>query len=125
MVKVIIAGSRGFNQWYRLYIECDRLLKNITDEIEIVSGHAKGADLLGEKYAKAKGYGIKLFPADWNTYGLQAGGIRNLKMAEYADYLIAFWDGKSKGTANMIRHAKKVGIDCRIIKYEDEQKLGT
>jgi len=78
-MKLIIAGSRTFTDYKKLCQICDNILQDQTN-IEIVSGaYYKGADKLGEQYAKA------------------AGSKRNQKMANYADTLIAFWDGKSRG----------------------------
>jgi len=88
-----------------------------------VSGTARGADQLGERYAKERGYFIQRFPADWNAYGKAAGYIRNRKMAEYADALIAFWDGKSRGTLNMISLAKECGLQIRIKHIQPMQNL--
>jgi len=103
--KVIIAGSRDFNDYEVLKQVCDTVLKDIKN-IEIVSGTARGADSLGEQYSKEKGYKLKQFPADWNTHKKAAGYIRNKQMAEYANMLIAFWDNSSKGTKHMIDLAK-------------------
>ena len=116
-MKVIIAGVRTFDDYDLLCRRCDNILSS-QNEIEIVTGAAKGADKLGERYAKEKGYPIKLFPADWDKYGSSAGPIRNKQMAEYADALIAFWDGKSKGTKNMIELANKYALKIRIIIIE-------
>lgn len=113
-MKLIIAGSRTFNDYKKLCAECDNILQDQTN-IEIVSGaHYKGADKLGEQYAKERGYKLTLFPANWNKYGKSAGPKRNLQMAEYADMLIAFWDGKSKGTGNMIDLAKQSKLRVTI-----------
>lgn len=101
MFKLIVAGGRDFNDYDLLKSKLDKLLSNKT-HVEIVSGKARGADSLGEKYAKEKGYKIKEFPADWGKYGRAAGYIRNKEMAEYADGCLCFWDGKSKGTKHMI-----------------------
>lgn len=101
-MKVIIAGSRTITDYN---IVLDAVLESsayIFPITEIVSGCARGVDLLGEKYAKLNNLSIKKFPANWNEYGKLAGPIRNRQMAEYADSLIAIWDGKSKGTKNMI-----------------------
>ena len=111
-MKVIIAGCRDFNNYNLLKSTCDNILKN-QEKIEIVSGTARGADQLGEQYAQEKGLEIKKFPADWETYGKRAGFLRNAQMAMYADALIAFWDGQSKGTMNMIELAKKHGLKTR------------
>lgn len=115
-MKIIIAGSRDFNDYETLKKVCDFMLSR-QDEVEIVSGTARGADQLGERYAREKGYLIKQFPADWTKDGKRAGYIRNKEMAEYADALIAFWDGKSKGTEHMINLAKKRGLKVKIHKF--------
>lgn len=85
------------------------------DEMEIVSGTARGADRLGENCANKYNIPIKQFPADWYTHGKKAGHLRNEEMAKYATHLIAIWDGKSKGTKNMIDLAKKYNLKVRII----------
>lgn len=84
----------------------------------IVCGEAKGADTLGRNYAYANNIKIKSFPADWQTYGQNAGMIRNGEMAEYADMLIAFWDGKSVGTQDMINKMKKLEKEVKVIYYD-------
>lgn len=130
--KVIIAGSRDFNDYKKLSQYCDRTIESLREDdrpIEIVSGTAQGADRLGEKYARERGYKIKPFPAPWleiddkppkeivtrsgRKYWVRAGHFRNEKMARYADALILFWDGKSKGSKNMLKVAKhyKLTID--------------
>lgn len=114
-MKVIIAGSRDFSDYVKLSETCDHLLKN-QKEVEIVSGKARGADRLGERYATERGYKIKEFEPDWST-GKGAGYARNVEMADYADALIAFWDGKSRGTMHMINIAKNKGLKVRVIKY--------
>ncbi|AGO47570.1 hypothetical protein Phi4:1_gp036 [Cellulophaga phage phi4:1] len=118
MFKIIIAGGRDFCDYPLLKIKCDSLLKNIKEEIVIVSGKAKGADSLGERYAEEKGYLIKYFPADWEKYNKGAGHIRNKQMAEYSDALVLFWDGKSRGSANMKKEAEKEKLKIRVITYE-------
>ncbi len=86
-------------------------------DIEVISGTASGADTLGERYAKENGYKLTRFPADWNKHGKKAGYIRNCEMADYAEALIAFWDGESKGTKNMIEIAKSKGIKIKIVYF--------
>lgn len=128
-MRFIIAGGRDFKD---IELMSDRLNQYVyddydEDEIEIVSGgqcsvdkdtgEKYGADYLGEQWAKSKGYGIKLFPADWKNYGKSAGPIRNKQMADYSDALIAFWDGKSKGTKNMIELAREDGMPIVIVRY--------
>ena len=81
---------------------------------EILSGAYKGADLLGERYAAERNYPIKQFPANWSRYGKSAGYKRNNEMALYADVLIAFWNGKSKGTKHMIELATQASLKVRV-----------
>lgn len=116
-MRVIIAGGREFSDYNTLKRKCDYYLQNIKEPVEVISGHASGADALGERYANEKGYKITMFPADWKRYGKSAGPIRNRQMAEYADVLIAFWDGISLGTKNMIDQAKEKGLKIKIVKY--------
>lgn len=115
-MKVIIAGGRDFYDYELLKTRCNIILSIVTD-IEIVCGMAKGADLLGKRYAEERGFKVKEFPADWNTHGKKAGPMRNAEMANYADALIAFWDGTSTGTCHMIEKAKQKGLKIRVIKY--------
>lgn len=76
----------------------------------VVSGGATGADTHGEHWCAERGIPWSVFRPDWAQYGRAAGPIRNRLMAENADALIAVWDGKSKGTANMIQEAEKRGL---------------
>jgi hypothetical protein len=115
-MKVIIAGGRNFSDFQLLYAKCEEILANQT-EVEIVSGTAKGADKMGEHYAKLKGFTVKQFPAEWDKYGKSAGYIRNKDMADYADILISFWDGESKGTKHMIDLATERNLSIHIINY--------
>ncbi|WP_439132923.1 DUF2493 domain-containing protein [Polaribacter sp.] len=114
-MKVIIAGSRNFSDYQKLKKECDQFLQD-QKNIEIVSGcHYKGADKLGMQYAYEKGFNLIKFPAEWNKFGKAEGPIRNNKMAIFSDALIAFWDGKSRGTQNMIRLANQKGLRVKVV----------
>lgn len=117
MFRVIIAGGRDFTDYQLLRSTMDDLLCNITDQIAVVCGQARGADTLGERYAKEKGYAVDYYPANWSLYGKRAGPIRNEQMAQNADALAAFWDGKSPGTRSMIELAKRYGLKVRIKRY--------
>lgn len=115
--RVIIAGGREFNDYELLSTKCDFFFSN-RRPTAIVCGEARGADTLGKRYAKEHGIPVRSFPADWNTYGKKAGYIRNEEMAQNADALIAFWDGKSPGTKNMIELAQKKGLAYRVVIYK-------
>lgn len=119
--RVIIAGGRDFDDFRTLSEVCMRILQN-KENVEVVSGMANGADKLGEQFARFMGYPIKQFPANWDEIGKSAGYKRNKEMTEYADALIAFWDGNSKGTKHMIDLAKKMNLKVRIHKYEQPLK---
>jgi hypothetical protein len=120
--KVIVAGGRDFNDYEKLSKTLENFRNaiwngNHADEIEIVSGGARGADSLGERWAKENHVGVMLFPAEWDKHGKAAGPIRNEQMGDYADSLIAFWDGKSRGTAHMIKYAKDNGLNVIVVNY--------
>lgn len=112
-MKLIIAGTRTFDNYEYL----KEIISKINNPIsEIISGHSKGADLLGEKYAKENKIKLTIFEADWNNLGKSAGPIRNKKMAEYCDCAIIFWDGESRGSKSMIEEMKKINKPFKIIK---------
>jgi hypothetical protein len=120
LFRVIIAGTRSFNDYELLRDSCNNLLseKQRTHTVVVISGTARGADQMGERYARERGFQLRRFPADWEQYGKSAGHIRNAKMAGNADALIAFWDGESKGTKNMIDNARRKGLAVRVIQYQ-------
>ena len=117
MFKVIVAGGRDFINYELLKTKLDKILSNISDEIIIVSGKARGADSLGERYARENNYKIAEFPAQWDKFGKRAGYIRNEEMAKYADACVCFWDYQSKGTKHMINLAKAYSLKLRGVKY--------
>ena len=118
--KVIIAGSRGFSNYRLLREKCNRFLREKRKEcnIIIVSGGARGADALGEKYAKDEGFSLEIYLAQWKKFGKAAGFRRNEQMAEVADALIAFWDGKSHGTKHMIDIMNEKNLLVKVVNYE-------
>ena len=122
-MRVIIAGGRDFDDYEKLCKFCDKILSN-QDKVKIVSGTAKGADRLGERYAEERGYKVKRFPAQWAQHKRAAGNIRNDEMADYADGLIAFWDDKSKGTMHMIDLAREKGLKVRVCRYGVDENQG-
>lgn len=112
-MKVIIAGTRSFTD-YRAVVAAVELSGWGQKITQIVSGCAKGVDALGERYASINNIDVRYFPAEWVRNGPHAGPMRNREMAEYADALIALWDGRSPGTANMISEAAKHGLQVFI-----------
>lgn len=120
--RVIIAGSREMAD----YEAAKKVISGVIGEIgggapvRVVSGHCRGADILGERYAGEHGLELAVFPAEWNRYGRRAGFIRNTRMADFASedgsegVLIAFWDGQSRGTKMMIGIAERKEIDTYV-----------
>lgn len=109
-MKTVIAGSRNIKHQAIV----DRAVELSGFQVtEVVSGTAQGVDTSGENWAKARGIPVAEFPAQWiGPRGLDrgAGHARNQRMADYADALVAVWDGHSRGTQDMIRRAKKRGL---------------
>jgi hypothetical protein len=101
-MKVAVIGSRDFND----YEEVKQTLSTINITL-LVSGGAKGADSLGERYAKEHNIETKIFLPDWEKYGKKAGFLRNTDIINEAELIIAFWDGQSKGTKDSIDKAFK------------------
>lgn len=109
-MKVIIAGSRTISDYFTIDYAISQALQewniSIRDIKEIVSGKGRGVDTIGEQWASQHSIPVVSFPAKWVAYGNAAGPIRNQQMAVYADALVAIWDGKSRGTADIIQRAK-------------------
>ena len=98
--------------------KCDYFVQDEKKEdVVIISGHASGADALGERYVQERGFLLEPYPVDWKAHGRAAGPIRNAQMAVVADALIAFWNGKSRGTKNMIDTATKRGLKVAVVRY--------
>lgn len=111
-MKLIIAGSRtitDYNKVREAVIESG-YWKQYGKSIEVVCGMAKGVDLLGLEFATRNNLIVHEFPADWNKYGKRAGMIRNKQMGDFADALLAVYDGESRGTKQMIEYAQEIGI---------------
>ena len=118
MFRVIIAGGRDFSDYDLLSKTMDDYLSQIKDDISIVCGQARGADTLGEQYAKEHNHLVQYFPANWKRYGKAAGYIRNTEMAKNADALVAFWNGQSLGTKHMIATAEQLGLSVLVVEYK-------
>lgn len=118
-VKIIIAGGREFTDYAVLKNVCDHMLSIIrtTSDVTIVSGGARGVDKMGERYAKEHDINLIVMNADWDTHGKSAGYKRNQEMANVSTHLIAFWDGKSRGTKHMIDIAKRDNLISHVVDF--------
>lgn len=103
-MKIAVVGSRTFDDY-------ERVKEILTPRIPfvLVSGGARGADTLADKFARENGLATMIYPARWEKYGKRAAYIRNKKIVEEADLVIAFWDGKSRGTEMTINLADQMG----------------
>ena len=115
-MKVIIAGSRTLDDVWSYIKLLEAVEKSQFKITEVISGTAKGIDTLAIQFAQHRDIPVTRFPAYWYKYGKSAGYKRNIDMANYADALIAVWEGKSKGTKHMIDIATKKGL--KVFVYE-------
>lgn len=117
-IKVVVAGCRDFEDYERAKEFITYCIKDVKNKKEIVflSGGCRGADVLGERFAQEFGYKIKKYAADWSKYGRAAGPKRNEEMAKDCDFVICFWDGKSRGTKSMIELARKRNKSVKLLK---------
>lgn len=117
-MRVIVAGSRGITQESVVKAALhEAFLFEGINPTAVVSGRARGVDLLGEAIARKAGVSVVGFPAKWKENGQhnpRAGFVRNVQMALYADALVAVWDGSSPGTAHMIRVARGSGLKVYV-----------
>ena len=106
-MKIAIIGSRSIN--------IDEIGKYLPENIsEIVSGGAKGVDTAARNYAIENKIPLKEFLPDYKRYGRGAPLKRNLEIVKYADMVIAFWDGRSRGTKFVIDNSEKMGKPIKV-----------
>jgi len=117
-MKVVVAGSRRITDYN---LVCKGIRNSGFTVTEIVSGTCRGADLLGERYAREHNIPVKQFPPDWNKHGKRAGPIRNRQMAEYGDSVIAFLTPDSRGTRSRIAIAEELHLPTYIVHVRGER----
>ncbi len=106
-MRVAIVGSRG--------ILVESLEKYVSKEDEIISGGAIGVDTCAAEYARANGMKLTEFLPEYERYGRAAPIVRNQKIVDYAEKIIVFWDGRSKGARSVIQYAKRTKKECVIV----------
>jgi len=117
--KLIVAGGRDFTDYAKASEEIIKLANGPLKDfaVSIVSGMARGADALGARFAHEHNVKLYEFPADWNKYGKAAGFKRNEEMGRFADGLLAFWNGESRGTKHMIEYMQSLSKPVHVIRY--------
>ena len=112
-MKIAVIGSRG--------ITVTNLSDYVTGATEIASGGAAGVDTCAAEYAEKKRLKLTVFLPEYERYGRGAPIVRNKKIVDYADSVVAFWDGKSKGTFSVVKYAEKTGKPCKIVICKSEE----
>lgn len=114
--RIVVAGCRNYDDYDSAKEYIEMCIKNIRGKYTLIflSGGCRGADMLGERFANENGFNIERYIAEWQKYGKSAGPKRNLQMAKDCDYVICFWDGKSRGTASMIYYAKRLKKPLKV-----------
>lgn len=112
MTRIAIVGSRD----YPLMDTVSQFVQSLPADTVVVSGGARGVDREAARAAKRRGLRTLIFLADWNTHGRRAGMVRNEQIVDHADQVVAFWDGRSPGTANTIQRARAKGLPVRIFR---------
>ena len=121
-MKLVIFGSRSIDNYDEVKAILTETINYMwpQDIEEIVSGGARGADHIGEKWAAEHGLPVTMFIADWDKYSKAAGPLRNQDMAEYADAGLAIWDGESKGTLDMLDRMYRLKKHVTVIQQEED-----
>ena len=119
---LLIAGGRDFNNYEVLKKCLDNETKDNILPITVISGTARGADSLGERWANEAGHEIIKYKPEWDKLGPKAGPLRNIEMYNFIKdkenkKVIVFWDGISKGTMHMIKTASNGQLPLKIYNY--------
>jgi hypothetical protein len=114
-MNICVNGSRGFQDYDLLEATLDELLKDTSPKF--ILGGAVGADSLAELYASRNSIPVTIIRPDWYRFGKRAGILRNIEMIDQVEWLIAFWDGQSRGTKQAIEYAKSKGKRVDIVRY--------
>lgn len=111
-MRTIVAGSRSVHDWLPVWEKLEKLRPPIT---LLISGMAAGPDTMGLDWAKKYDVPFECYPAQWRKFGKVAGFHRNIQMADRAERLVAFWDGRSRGTRHMIEVAREKGLIVEVV----------
>jgi SLOG family YspA-like protein len=115
-MRILVCGSRSWLDMNAILEQLKLHTAGVSaSEVELIHGNAAGADVLGAAAGAVLGFKIYSYPADWRKYGRAAGLIRNKQMLEAKpDLVLAFWDGESRGTRDMIRRAECARVHVEI-----------
>ena len=119
-MKIVIFGGRDFTN-IKWMLACLVELQTegvIPEDVELLCGMARGADMTAYRIFKEAGQPIHEYPADWQYLGMRAGFARNKEMAAIADIGLGFWNGESKGTKHMIEEMKRLNKPLYVVHYD-------
>lgn len=115
MTRIVACGSRRFTNQFQASLHIDGFFTQCPEKIEVIVGGATGADSMIEAAARRNGHTVTVMEADWETYGKKAGILRNLQMLDRnPDIVVAWWDGKSRGTKHTVEEARRRGIPVQV-----------
>jgi hypothetical protein len=119
-MKLAVIGSREFNNYAMMVMFLDAYVA-CNSELIIVSGGARGADKLSERYAEEHGLETIIFLPDYDKYKKAAPFIRNSDIINAADEVLSFWDGTSNGTRDSMNKAAKLNKPVLEVRYLELQ----
>lgn len=121
-MRCIVAGGREFTDAKLLFNTLDKAFGNVLDKLTVISGGARGADALGEEWAKSRGVKLVVRKANWDQHGKAAGHIRNEEMIteDKATHCVVFWNGVSKGTKDMFDRSVRHELWIKMVRYQEE-----
>ena len=117
-MKIAVVGSRNLDE-----VDIDKYISPDVDEI--VSGGAAGVDTCAAEYARENGLKLTEFLPEYKKYGRRAPIVRNKQIVDYADKVIAFWDGSSRGTLSVIKYAEMMGKPLEVVVWSNGDKKST
>lgn len=115
LLNLGVVGSRTFTDKDLIFAWLDRIQRDLGPFDKILTGDAQGADLIAEAWGKRNNLDVKICYADWTHLGSKASYLRNISIIDGSDFVIAFWDGDSKGTAHAIRVTRMVNKPLLVI----------
>ena len=119
MRRVLVSGSRAWQNWDRIFSVLDAELERDADLVLVHGDCPSGADRMADAWAKTRGVPVERYPADWDQHGKAAGPIRNQQMVDTEpDLVLAFLRPESRGTRHCMGAAMKAGIPLRVYKED-------
>ena len=117
-MRLLVAGSRGVEDREAMLKAIRSVTTGNRPDLVILGGCPRGVDAMALRWAEKNHYPVDLYPAYWDKFGKAAGPIRNKTMVQEADHVVVVWDGKSRGSANVIKIATELGKPLTVVQVE-------